>query len=65
MFKISNDYATRILTKLLHTKEILNMSHHSALFTQLLSFIPRHGSPPGREAADREPVSWRPLRGFF
>jgi hypothetical protein len=36
------NYATRILPKLLHTKEILNMSHHSTLFSQTLSLIPRH-----------------------
>jgi hypothetical protein len=42
MFKISMIYATRILAKLLQTKEILNMSHHNTLFYQMLSLIPRH-----------------------
>jgi len=32
----------RILHNTLHTKEILNMSHHNTLFHQTLSLIPRH-----------------------
>jgi len=42
MFKISEGYAIRFLTKSLHTKEILNMAHHNTLFSQMLSLIPRH-----------------------
>jgi len=42
MFKISYGYATRFLHKPLHAKEILNMSHHTTLFSQTLSLIPRH-----------------------
>jgi hypothetical protein len=42
MFKISKNYATRILPKPLHSKEILNMSHHNTLFSQTLALIPRH-----------------------
>ena len=42
MFKISKGYAIRILPNPLHTKEILNMAHHNTLFSQTLSFIPRH-----------------------
>jgi len=42
MFKISKGYVIRRLAKSLHTKEILNMSHHTTLFSQTLSFIPRH-----------------------
>ena len=42
MFKISKDYAMKILHNHLHTKEILNMAHHNTLFSQTLSLIPRH-----------------------
>jgi len=42
MFKISEGYATRFLHKPSHAKEILNMGHHTTLFSQTLSLIPRH-----------------------
>ena len=42
MFKISKGYAIRFLLNPLHTKEILNMAHHTSLFAQMLSLIPRH-----------------------
>jgi hypothetical protein len=42
VFKISEIYATNELHKTLQLKEILNISHRSTLFSQILSFIPRH-----------------------
>ncbi|SBV92063.1 transposase [uncultured delta proteobacterium] len=42
MFKISEVYATKQLHNPLQPKEILNMSHHNTLFSQMLSLIPRH-----------------------
>jgi hypothetical protein len=40
MFKISKLYATKELSITLQLKEILNMSHHNTLFSQMLSLIP-------------------------
>ena len=42
MFKISKEYANRIFPNPLHSKDILNMSHHDTLLSQTLSLVPRH-----------------------
>ena len=44
MFKISEVHAIKKVANPLQLKEILNMSHTTTLFSQMLSLIPRHVS---------------------